>query len=618
MRLIKSLLTNLLLVLLIGSLSQADDNLADPYEILAKQYEAMGGLERLKAEKTSYSESTIKISGMEGTVKSWSESPLKSRQELDLGILKQTSGDNGDVNWTVDVNGKLQYNKDEETLKRRKIAKLLKEYDHLNRDSENFVVTFEGIEKVGEVDCYIVRITNNINNDTSLSYINTSTSLEEKSVGKQPDGESHSVMSDYRDIDGLMVPFKVDIEQLPVGQKILVQVTEYKSNPEIDPALFEPPEEDVEDFEFTHGNSAENVPFKFIENHIYITVNIGGKERDWILDTGAGMSVIDSVYAIEAGLKLEGEMKGSGAGNTVNFTFTNIPEYSIPGLKMHSQTAAVLNVVNILKKFGTEASGILGYDFLSRFITRIDYANETISFYHPEHFQYKGDGTIIDAPLKGNCFTVPVTVDGKFTGRWNFDTGASSCGFHYPFAEANNMQALKGIEKMGFGAGGSFMERNVEFNTIEFAGHTLTEPLLDVPLEKGAGAFSGGELIGNLGSTLMRHFVIYLNYKDQQLIVEKGDDFDKVFPRDKSGLQLIISDDDRFEVIFVAPGTPADKAGFETGDIVKSINGIDAEYLDGLIAVRKMLKGNAGTEFVFAIERDGAQKDIKLKLRDLF
>jgi C-terminal processing protease CtpA/Prc len=112
--------------------------------------------------------------------------------------------------------------------------------------------------------------------------------------------------------------------------------------------------------------------------------------------------------------------------------------------------------------------------------------------------------------------------------------------------------------------------------------------------------------------------VLYLDYARQQIIVERGADFDTEFPRTKSGLQVVLSDDGEWETYFVSPGTPADKAGFEIGDVVESINGIDVEHLGGLIALRKLMRGEAGTKYEFGVRREGKEKTLKLTLRDLF
>ena len=112
------------------------------------------------------------------------------------------------------------------------------------------------------------------------------------------------------------------------------------------------------------------------------------------------------------------------------------------------------------------------------------------------------------------------------------------------------------IQRMGMGAGGTFETKFARFKTIEIAGFTVNDPIISYPLEEGVGAFRAADITGNLGNTLFRHFVMYFDYKDQKMIIEKGDNFAHEFPVDKSGLQMIVTDDDNIAVFFVAPGTP--------------------------------------------------------------
>jgi hypothetical protein len=609
------------IVLIFNSINlSAQKGLTDPYEIMNRYYQAVGGLEKVKASTSEYFEGRVTIVGasLEGSIKHWAQSPLKTRDELDLKIFTHISGDNGEFSWELDANGKLKINKDEETIKRRQISALLEEYDHLDPNSKNFRLTFEGIEKVGEVDCYVIKTTNNINADINKDYINTETFLIEKSDNIRPDTEMHSLLSDYREVNGILYPFKIAQEILPIGQKLTIEMAKYETDLEIDPALFEPPEEDVEDYVFSNGMGAEDIDFLYQMEHILIPITVGGKERFWLLDTGAGMTVIDSAFAVGLGLKPEGEMKGAGIGNTVNVGFVKIPSLELPGLKINSQTAASINLHDLFVRTGWDAVGILGYDFLSRFTTEINYADEKISFYEPEFFDYDGWGVVLDATMKGKFLCVPMTVDGKYEGRWNFDTGAGGTSFHYPFAEENGFTNLEGVDGMGFGAGGGLKMRSAEFAEIEFAGFKLEDQVISFPLEEGVGAFSGQELIGNLGNSVFRHFTLYLDYANQQVIVEKGKDFTRVFPRAKSGLQVHMTEEGGYQVVFVSPGTPADKAGFEIDDMITAINGIEMEYIDGLASYQELMKKEAGTEYVFSILRNDKPKEIKLKLKDLY
>ncbi|MCK4512325.1 PDZ domain-containing protein, partial [bacterium] len=108
-----------------------------------------------------------------------------------------------------------------------------------------------------------------------------------------------------------------------------------------------------------------------------------------------------------------------------------------------------------------------------------------------------------------------------------------------------------------------------------------------------------------------------LDYENQQVVVEKGDDFGTEFPWDRSGLQLW-RPVETCEVLYASPGTPAEEAGFQEGDAVLSINGIDVDHFAGLLSLRAMFREEPGTEYVFEVERDGKREELRLVLRDLF
>ena len=80
---------------------------------------------------------------------------------------------------------------------------------------------------------------------------------------------------------------------------------------------------------------------------------------------------------------------------------------------------------------------------------------------------------------------------------------------------------------------------------------------------------------------------------------------------------MLMSEDGEWEVFFVSPGTPAEKAGFKAGDLIQSVNGIDVEFLDGLIALRKMMRKPAGTKYQVKVRRNGKVKKLSLILKDL-
>jgi len=614
----KMLLLSGFLLAVVVSTAVAQNTLDDPYEILDRYFSAMGGLDRLKAERSHYLEGNITVAGFEGTIKVWIEKPDRLRTEVDLSVFKMIQGDNGDYSWVVDTNGKLQKttNPDEATVKRKEVKRRMAEYEYADRESDVFKVTYIGVEKIDGKSCYAVNIENNINSDYETDYINKDNFLLEKSVSIEGRESHDAFYKDYRDVAGIKVPYWQKQIAHETGQEEEMEITEYVSNPDIEPTLFDPPEEGAKDYRFTEGDRSENIPFKFEGNHLYIPVIINCKERYWVLDTGAAMSVIEMDYASELGLALQGEMKGLGAGGTVEIKLTTLPPFGIQGIEFDEQTVAAIDLRELNRMLDVEIAGILGFDFLSRFVTRIDYANELVSFYDPETFEYKGDGRELDVHVKDNVFMVKATLEDNYSGTWLFDLGASSINLNGVYALKNRFTDRKGVLGMGRGAGNVFYNKKVKCKKIDFAGYTLDNPTISFPYG-GTDTVFTADNIGILGNTLFRNFVVYCDYLDERVILEKGDDFNKEFPANHSGLQIIRGVKGGYEVQYVSEDTPADKAGFRAGDVLKSINGVEVKNFDGLTAIRNVLTKEPGTKYSFVVDRDGKEKKLNIKLAKL-
>jgi hypothetical protein len=593
--------------------------ISDPYEVLDRYFEAVGGLDRLQAERAYYFEGALNFAGMEGNLKQWSRQPGQTRAEIALGPLNIIQGDNGEHRWVVDQNGKLQVitNPDEATVKRRQVRRLIEEYAFADRDSDVFTVELEGIEQVDGKDCYVVKITNNINVDSYTNYINTRTFLLEKAVFIEDDESRDAFYSDYRDIQGLQVPFQRKETMHSTGQASEISVTRYESNPEIDAALFEPPEQGAKDYQFVEGDRAEDIPFEFVGDHLFIPVTVEGKERLWVLDTGAGMTVLDISFVEDLALPLEGDMKGQGAGGTVDVSFTTMPPFRVEGIEFQEQTVAVIDMTELTRRIGLDIVGILGFDFLSRFVTKVDYANELVSFYAPETFEYKGNGQILDIHIENSQFEVQATLDGVHTGSWLGDIGAGTTHLDSRYALREGYAGRHGVLRMGHGAGNEFQLKTVKCDSLEFVGFTVYEPPISFSYG-GTDTTFAVDQIGVLGNSLFRNFVLYCDYAGERIIVEKGDRFNQPWPRDKSGLQIAWSYDREVEVTYVSPDTPAEKAGFVKGDMIRFINGIDAGLFDGIIAIRELLKADPGTKYEVVVGRAEQGKTLELELAELF
>ena len=231
---------------------EAEPAKLDPYEILAKHYEAMGGLEKLKAVQTEYSEGIVTTFGSEGeeqkgSFKQWRRFPLMYRQELNLGDMEQISGDDGRKSWVVAMGGMPQVFGDEAAVKARKVRGLLAQYDHLDRDSESFAVKYAGTEKVDGAKCHVVEISNRMNDDVSRQYFDEESYLLIREVITRPSGEERITYSNYRETDGLMHAF-TRVKESGSGTSergFGLETTTLEVNPTIDPKRFRIPTPEV-------------------------------------------------------------------------------------------------------------------------------------------------------------------------------------------------------------------------------------------------------------------------------------------------------------------------------------------------------------------------------------
>jgi hypothetical protein len=364
--------------------------------------------------------------------------------------------------------------------------------------------------------------------------------------------------------------------------------------------------------------TGERIAVRSIENHIYLPVTVAGKERLWILDCGAGGSVIDRGLAEELGLKLSGEVKALGAAGSVQTGFVTVPHLRVGSIKLDSQPMVVLDIAQLMRRnTGTEPAGILGYDFISRFVTKVDFAGEEVTFFPPESFAYSGPGRAIPMRIEANIPAVEMEVAGVAQGWWRLDLGASVATLHRHAVEQYGLADRRGVDRMAGGVGGLQRMRLVRFEHATLAGFRVEGPIISVPLEGRGGALAATSVLGTLGNSILRDFTVFLDYRNNRAIFERGGNFGSELVLDRSGLQVSRTDDGSFTVVCASPNTPAEMAGFKAGDIIEQVEGRSPEALGGIGRLREMLRAAPGTRYRFAVRRGDASLSLNLVLANL-
>jgi len=589
----------------------------DARSVLVRHYEAIGGVERLRAERHRYLEGEVELDGMRGRYRQWESPPLRFRREEDYGIITQAEGDNGVYRWSRDTNGKIQVERDPESLKRRQLQALLQVFDHLDPASPRFRFEWMGIEHVDGEACHVLRMSNFLNEDVETLFISTRSFLLLRSILRQPDVEMHTRYDDFRPAAGLIRPFREETQILPRDKRQRARLSRLQVTTAHHESLFEPPAHDTRDWRFLPGEDHVTIPFALSDHRIVLNVTLLGDTQPWLLDSAASMSVIDAGYAADHGLGIAGQLKGFGFGHTFDLAFVTVPGFRVAGIAFDKQT---LFAFHGLRRTGdaTPIAGILGWDFLSRLVTRIDFAARRIAFYDPRSFDYRGPGTILDAPLKNRAFTIPATLWKSEQSRWTLDLGAFDTAFHAPFAIRHRLLEREGIDRLSADLGGVFREKTIRVCDLAIGAYRLPPLLVNVPYQAGKGAHADGELAGNLGYSLLRRFVVYLDYARQQVILEKGSDFDQPVAEDRSGLQVDRSANGDPLVVLVAPQSPASRAGLLPDDLILKLDGSPLDPMTGVEQFRLRLGDPAGSELHLDVKRGEQLLALPLRLETLF
>jgi len=588
----------------------------EKFKILNKHIRSVGEQEKLKKLNSVYREGALELTGtgLSGNYKEWkkfSPSTIFSKVEKDLGVIAETVGFNGKSVWMQDNHGKVTNATTHELLKEFKLQKLLEQFEFANPHSKYFKVSLKNSK-----EDYLFTIKNTIN-DTTIEYIISKTTLSlDKKIEHRKDNTRITVFKNYRNIDGIKLPFEINVEipEFELKEKIKIFKYEFGNFPQ---SVFTSPKKDAKDFKFLKNNKAENIPFDFSGGHIYLNVNVNGNKGRFILDSGAGKSVIDNGFIKKLGIKKQGIMKVQGISDNADISFAVIKEMKIDNIKLHNQTLITAELSPLFKRAtGTIVDGLLGFDFLSRFITKIDFARQLISCYDPETFKYNGSGKKVKAELGENIFFVQVKIEDKFVGNAGVDTGAKGITIFYHFVKKNKLEKRKGLVSIGGGLGALHKAKTVRFKKIEIGGFKINNPLINFPITAVKGAFSAKSKIGNLGTNLFRHFIVYFDYKNNVLILEKGSNYNEKFPENRSGIQFEYSRNKEIIVKFISPDSPAKRSGLKEKDNVISIGDTLVSKFKNLIEIGEFLAGLMGNEVQIIIKRNKKKEALKLNLRD--
>src|SRR6266436_1382668 len=134
---------------------------------------------------------------------------------------------------------------------------------------------------------------------------------------------------------------------------------------------------------------------------ILLPVQVNGRGPfQFILDTGAGTSLLSSELAKQLEVKVVGSKEGQSAGGKVSVSLAKVDSLAVGETKLHDVDVGVVDLAQIGKTVGAKIDGDLGYNFLKHFRVTIDYRDCEIRFDDPTRLESFGRSAKTEVPIR--------------------------------------------------------------------------------------------------------------------------------------------------------------------------------------------------------------------------
>jgi membrane-associated protease RseP (regulator of RpoE activity) len=214
--------------------------------------------------------------------------------------------------------------------------------------------------------------------------------------------------------------------------------------------------------------------------------------------------------------------------------------------------------------------------------------------------------------FQGNALLVQASI-GDASGLFELDSGnESGTMMNTGFTVKNDLVHVLGAHFLAYNgrgfAGPSPQAYLARVNTMRIG---------DVPVPSVIGRFTTdpldtGNLAGNIGQNILRHFTEVFDCMQGQVYFETTKDWGQPEVFNRAGL-IFDSFGRGLQVMTVLPGSPGAQAGIEAGDLITAIDG---KKLDDEVNQPAFLQPS-GTQLQLAVQHGNETHEVTVTLRDV-
>jgi len=418
------------------------------------------------------------------------------------------------------------------------------------------------------------------------------------------------------------------------------------------------------DFLIESGHSKVTIPFKLINNLIFIPIKVNGVELNFLLDSGVEETILfsmedkqevsfNNVEKIKLrGLGSEEEIEGLKSTNNV---------LTSHGLKSQNHLLYIIldQTFNLSSHIGIPVNGIIGHKFFKNNVVEINYQRKKITIHsNNEQVRKKLGKKFTSIPItieksKPYIEAVAVVDSREIPAKLLIDIGNSDSFWVF---ENNKIKLPKKNfpDFLGKGFSGDIEGHRAKIEKFSLADFDFKNPIVSFPDSssiKNVRMVPGR--IGSVGGEILKRFTLVLDYAGKNLYLKKNSKFFEPFTYNKSGitvqhnglqwvqetvhLQTVqvassmgevdqnLKKDDNFrykfslkpvyEIVNIRKYSAAEKCGLQKGDIIVRINN-NLPYKYSLQQINSLLKSEEDIWINLEVERNSLILKFRFKLED--
>jgi hypothetical protein len=337
---------------------------------------------------------------------------------------------------------------------------------------------------------------------------------------------------------------------------------------------------------------------------------------NFIMDTGSGGISLDSTTCIRLNITpILSDKLIMGIGGVRQLKYVNNRKLVIGGMTIDSLNFHVSDYDILSSVYGDRIDGLIGYNFFTRYIVKLDYDSNQMYIYSKGNFKYPRGGfflkpSVVNLPVLGASLRDSREVNTRFY----FDTGAGLClllnsDFIKDSTLLNTEKKPLPTQAQGMGGKANMMVTTMkEFKLGPYRFKNIPIHIFDDEFN----VTSYPYLAGLIGNDVLRRFNVILNYEKKTFYLMPNSHFRDPFDYSYTGLGLYWIEGE-IRVGDIMKDSPAEKAGLKVDDVVIAIN----DNMSQNLQLYKSMLQNTGDKVKILVKRPDGMMELNVKVKSI-